>query len=350
MICRLSSCDFQRMVGLYQMKKSGCFGVALFLALCISMFGNLVLFGVLMATVEGKAPKSLRTSSGLTFEEEILVSGSREKVVVIPVQGIIAYSVTGNTGASMVEEIKGALEQALEDPDVVAVVLSVDSPGGEITASDVLFHSVKNFSEEKPVVVFMNSIGASGAYYTACGAHWIMCNPTTFTGSIGVIISTLNYKDLFGKIGLESLVFKSGDFKDMLNGARDMTPEEAAYVQGLVMQSYERFLGIVAESRELDAEELRNGVADGRILSGEDALEAKLVDELGYIEDAYGKAMEMAEVEEATVVRYQPGFSFARLFQIFGESQSASLQVNLLPTEIRLEPGRFYLLPPLFAN
>ena len=121
-----------------------------------------------------------------------------------------------------------------------------------------------------------------------------MCNATTFTGSIGVIISTLNYRDLLGKVGLEAVVFKSGKFKDMLSGAREMTPEEKAYVEGLVMQSYDRFVGIVAKSRNLDEQSLRGGVADGRILSGTDAYAANLVNQLGYVEDAFVKARELA--------------------------------------------------------
>jgi protease IV len=332
------------------MKKSGCFGVALFLALCVSMLANLVLFGLLAASGGSSGPRTFNTQTGLSFEEEVLVSGAESKVVVIPLEGIIAFSETGQSGASMVSEIKTALDQALNDPNVVSVVFSVDSPGGEITASDVLYHAIREFSEHKPVVVFINSVGASGAYYAACGANWIMSNPTSFTGSIGVIISTLNYEDLFGKVGLQSIVFKSGKFKDMLSGTRPISADEAAYVQGLVMQSYERFLGIVAESRELEPGTLREGAADGRILSGTDALEAGLIDQVGYIQDSYTKAMELAEVEDATVVRYQPTFNFANFFRIFGESQQPSVEVNLMPRGVRLEPGRLYLLPPLFAR
>lgn len=329
--------------------KSGCLTGVLFLLLCGSMLGNLVLFGLLASAGSGSAPSSFRPSSSTVFQEEVILSGGPRKVVVIPLEGVIAYSMTGESGESMVGEFKQALEQAANDANVAAVVLSVDSPGGEITASDVLFHAIKNFSPEKPVVVFMNSIGASGAYYAACGADWIMCNPTTFTGSIGVIISTLNYQDLFGKIGLQSVIFKSGKFKDMLNGAREITPEEMEYVQGLVMQSYERFLGIVAESRNLPAEKLRNGPADGRILSGTDALREGLVDQTGFVEEAYGKAMELAGAEGLSVVRYRPVFNFSSFFRLFGESALAKPEVNLLPSKPVLEPGRVYLLPPMFV-
>ncbi len=332
------------------MKKAGCFGVALFLALCLSMLANLVLFGLWSG---GRASANLRpgmATGPVAFQEELLLDGTGPKIAVIPLEGVIAYSVSGNSGASMVEEIKSALDQAINDFDVAAIILSVDSPGGEITASDVLYQAVRTAAEEKPVVVFINSIGASGAYYTACGANWIMSNPTSFTGSIGVIISTLNYEDLFGKIGLSSVVFKSGKFKDMLSGSRPITPEESAYVQELVMQSYDRFLGIVAASRKQDPQRLFDGPADGRILSGEDALKEGLVDQVGYIEDSYTKAMELAGVEDARVVRYKPGFNFSKFFSLFAEGRSRDLQVRLLPETVRLEPGRVYLLPPSFAR
>ncbi len=236
-------------------------------------------------------------------------------------------------------DFKRALEQARDDDRVKAVVISVDSPGGEITASDVLYNSLKEFSRHKPSVIYFNSIGASGAYYTACGASWIMCNDTTFTGSIGVIISTLNYRELFGKIGLESVVFKSGKFKDMLNGAREMSPEERAYVEGLVMQSYGRFVGIVAKARKLDENALRNGVADGRILSGVDALDAKLVDELGYIEDAYAKARELGKAPARKSCRYKRVVTFASLFRAFSETKTPAIKVDVFENLPKLQPA-----------
>lgn len=331
------------------MKKSGCVIIALFLAVCVSLFFNLVLGA--MVGLKGGRPVAGRVLKEKTFEEQILVEGkdSGQKIAVIPLEGIIAFGQPGSLGEDMVEDFQAALKQALADKEVKAVVVSVDSPGGEITASDVLYNSLKNFSKEKPAVVYFNAIGASGAYYTACGGTYLMSNATTFTGSIGVIISTLNYRELFGKIGLQSVVFKSGKFKDMLNGAREMTPEEMAYIEGLVMQSYERFLGIVAAARKLDAESLRNGVADGRILSGTDALESKLVDQLGYVEDAYAKARELGGAPDAQVVRYKRTFSLEKFFRLFGEAETPSIQLDLMGKMPKLEPGRMYLLPPFFA-
>src|SRR6185436_8894010 len=134
--------------------------------------------------------------------------------------------------------------QAREDSRVKAIVLEIDSPGGEVTASDEIYSAVVKTRARKPVVVYMNSLAASGGYYVACGGKYLMANETTITGSIGVIIQTLNYEQLFNKIGLTSIVFKSGKFKDMLNGARPVSQEERDFVQSFVMKTYEKFLGI----------------------------------------------------------------------------------------------------------
>jgi len=332
------------------MKKSGCLVLFLFVGVFASMLLNLALLLALGAK-GGSSLKNVKVLSQKTFEEQILVDGNNasEKIAVIPLDGVIAFNEQGSLGDSMVDDFKAALEQAGEDDEVKAVILQVDSPGGEITASDVLYDAICRLSREKPVIVYFNSIGASGAFYAACGANWIMCNNTTFTGSIGVIISTLNYRDLFGKIGLESVIFKSGKFKDMLNGARQMTPEETAYVQGLVMQSYDRFVGIVARSRKLDEKALREGVADGRILSGTDAYAAKLVDQLGYIEDAFEKARELGEAPGAQVVRYKRTYSFEKFLRIFGESKAQKIELNIPGARTSLMPGRVYLLPAFYA-
>jgi len=333
------------------MKKSGCAIIAFFLALCASMFVNLLLFAALVGVRGTANVAAVRALHERDFEEVTLKDGTTpgQKIAVIPLEGIIAHGQAGALGEDMVQGFKNALDQARADSQVKAVVISVDSPGGEITASDVLYKSLKEFSKEKPSVIYFNSIGASGAYYAACGASYIMCNSTTFTGSIGVIISTLNYRDLFGKIGLQSVVFKSGKFKDMLNGAREMTPEEKAYVEGLVMQSYDRFVGIVAKARSLDEQSLRNGVADGRIMSGTDAYAAKLVNELGYVEDAFEKAGELAGASGARIVRYKRAITLANLLRMFGEAEAPSVKVDILEKFPHLEPGRVYLLPSFFA-
>jgi len=178
-----------------------------------------------------------------------------------------------------------------------------------------------------------------------------MANETTITGSIGVIIQTLNYEQLFNKIGLASVVFKSGKFKDILNGARPMTPEERELIQSFVMQTYDKFLSIVARERNLSADTLRNSVADGRILSGKEALNNKLVDGLGHLEDAIAKAKQLGNAPQATVVKYGPPFSLARLFRPFGQFGGDSKIELQLPKQLlpQLESGRAYFLPSYYA-
>lgn len=331
------------------MKKSGCAIAFLFVSLCLSMVANLILIA-LLGGKDAPTVAATRILRERHFEEEVVERGSvTSRIAEIPLDGIIARGQPGSLGSEMVGDFKRALRQAMEDDTVAAVVISVDSPGGEITASDVLYHALHQFRDHKPAIVYFNSIGASGAYYLACGATEIMCNATTFTGSIGVIISTLNYRDLFGKIGLESVVFKSGEFKDMLSGTRELTEAEKTYVQGLVMQSYSRFLSIVARARNLDEESLREGPADGRILSGSDAYEEKLVDGLGYIEDAYERARELAGSPDAQVVRYKRQVSFSDLFGFFGEAHSPRIKLEWPLGGVPLEPGKAYLLPAIFA-
>ncbi len=331
------------------MKKSGCALLVLFLALCASLFFNLLLMAWVGAgRAEGMAVRRMQPPL-----QEVIVEEGRPgagKIAVIPVQGIIHTDIAGEWGTSMVDEIKTALRLALEDDEVKAVVLAVNSPGGEVTASDILYHEVRRVQRVKPVVVAMSSLGASGAYYIACGADWIVANETTFTGSIGVIIQSLNYEGLFDKVGLDAVVFKSGKFKDMLSGARPMTPDEEAYVQGMVTQVYDRFLGIVSRARDLPAENLFNTVADGRILTGLDAMDAGLIDQLGYIEDAYDRARDMARAPEAGIVRYQSGLNLQRLLRWLGAESVSKVEVQLGGApQFRLQPGQAYLLPEFYA-
>ena len=333
------------------MKKNGCLPLVLFVALGLSMFGNLIFIAALGYRGAGPA----KVISKKAFSETTILPGhaSKDKIAVIDLNGLISYGHNATSGDSMVDTLKSSFTQAAEDPDVKAIVLSVDSPGGEVTAGDTIYHALGKLNAKKPVVIFINSIGTSAAYYIACGGSWIMCNETSLTGSIGVIISTLNYKELFGKIGLQSVIFKSGQFKDALNGARDLTEVEKSYFQGLVMQTYDRFLGIVATARHLDPKVLQSGIADGRVLSGKDAYATKLVDQLGYIEDAYDKARALGKAPGAEIVRYDRKRGLERLFRLFEDSEKTDLHLdlNLQPGGgIRLESGRLYLLPSIYAQ
>jgi protease-4 len=331
-------------------RKLGCLSVFLFVALCASVLVNVFLAITAFQHFERVGrDEEFRPR----FREMIVERGTRgseNKIAVITLRGLISTSVNGNVGDSMVDDLRWQLEQARNDDDVRAVVLEVDSPGGEVTASDMIYNAVVRTRAKKPVVVYMESLAASGGYYVSCGGKYLMANETSITGSIGVIIQTLNYEQLFNKIGLASVVFKSGKFKDMLNGARPMTPEERDYIQGFVMKTYDKFLGIVAKERNLPADLLRNGIADGRILSGRDALENKLIDGLGQIEDAFAKAKELGHAPDAKIVKYGPPFSFARVFRMLTKSGDTRIELSL-PGQLspQLQSGRAYFLPSFYA-
>jgi protease IV len=322
----------------------------LFVALCASIFFNMVLAVTAFSRLGANAPAQ---EAKPRFRETVVergLKGSNAKIAIITMRGLISSSLPGNVGDTMVDDMRYALEQAREDNNVRAIVLEIDSPGGEVTASDVIYDAVVRTRAQKPVVVYMDSLAASGGYYVACGGKYIMANETTITGSIGVIIQTFNYEQLLNKVGLASVVFKSGKFKDMLNGARPITPEEREYVQGFVMSTYEKFLGIVAKERNLPADSLRNTIADGRILSGRDAHEHKLIDGLGQIEDAFRKAKELGDAPDATVVKYGPPFTISRFFRALGKATDSKIEVTL-PRQLlpQLESGRAYFLPSYYA-
>ncbi|HXX42680.1 MAG TPA: signal peptide peptidase SppA [Chthoniobacterales bacterium] len=330
-------------------RKLGCLSIFLFVALCASLFVNFIL---MLAALRGVGSPVRMAEPVPRFREVLLQRGTfgvSDRIALITLRGLISSSIPGNVSDSMVEDMRAALEQAREDRNVKAIVLEIDSPGGEVTASDEIYNAVVKARARKPVVVYMDSLAASGGYYVSCGGKFLMANETTITGSIGVIIQTLNYEQLFNKVGLASVVFKSGKFKDILNGARPMTPEERELIQSFVMQTYEKFLGIVARERGVPADTLRNGIADGRILSGKDALSHKLIDGLGQLDDAFKKAKELGNAPNAMVVKYGPPFSLSRFFRAFGQSDS-KIQLEL-PKQLvpQLESGRAYFLPSFYA-
>lgn len=333
-------------------QRSGCLISALIVSLILlglSMMVNLVTLG--------GSGSTMNVGSGIEKFEETTVApaaqkGDADKILVVHLRGIISGFEPGSFADTAVEDVKVQLRQAAEDDKIKAVVLHVDSPGGEVTASDIIYNAVRKFRDEKkkPVVVYMGSVAASGGYYVSCGASHIIANETTFTGSIGVIMETLKYKVLFDKVGLEFVTFKSGKLKDMLSGSRDITEEEKEYVQKMIMQTYDKFVGIVAKERKLPIDELKNGIADGRVVSGKDALEAKLIDQVGEIEDAYTKAMALSGTKNARIVRYVSPVGFGRFLRLLGKSDpSRKVEVDLTSALPKLQPGRAYYLPSIFV-
>jgi len=332
----------------------GCLLAALVVALILSVgFNMLQSFALMGQAVSGM----MEAKETLTEKVEVAgKSGAADKIIHLDLEGIISSMSMGGIFESAMpslDTIKRGLEQAVVDKDVKAIVLRINSPGGEVTASDTLYAAVKKAAAKKPVVVHMDSVAASGGYYVACGATKVVASETTLTASIGVIMESMSYHELFGKVGLGSQTFTSGAFKDTLSGARPMREDEKAYVQALVDTMYDRFLGIVSEARKVPKDMLKAGVADGRVVTGRQALEAKLVDQIGYIEDAYALAKELGKAPDATVVKYQTTPSLMSVLGLTAKRAQAPAKVELdltggaLP---KLQPGLMYYLPGSFLR
>ena len=252
------------------------------------------------------------------WEERVLQGTGQAKVAVLQVRGEIVTGRDPTASLASSDLVVSQLRQARRDPDVAAVILRLDTPGGSVVASDEILAAIRDVQEAgKPVVASMADVAASGGYFIASGADRIVANPSTITGSIGVIMVLLNLEGAAGKLGVDPVVIKSGRFKDIGSPFREMTKEERGILQALIDEAYERFVGVVAEGRQMPAEEVR-ALADGRLLSGQQAHDAGLIDQLGGIDEAIATARELAGVGEATVVEYERPFSFGDLFGGFG--------------------------------
>ncbi len=201
------------------------------------------------------------------------------------------------------EQVKGYLERAERDGAIKAVVLRLNSPGGTVAASQEIAEMIKKF--KKPIVISMGDTVASGGYYISAYADWIVAQPGTMTGSIGVITQLMNVSGLLDKLGLKPEIIKSGRHKDMFFGLRPLTEEERQILQDLCDDAYEDFINAVAEGRKLGVERVRE-LATGQVYTGEQAKKLGLVDELGGLKVALDKAAELAKVAKPKVVEYKP--------------------------------------------
>jgi protease-4 len=333
-------------------RRWGCLVSVIIALVCAAILVLLVVRGLFSGATKS-VMSSLSAGDGdeRRVVEEI-ISGARldtaKKVVVIDVKGVImsegAFDMAGS------RRIAYELAAARKDPQVVAIVLDMDTPGGEVTASDEIHREVRLCRKANlPVVTCMRSLGASGGYFVAAASAWIVANRLTITGSIGVIISTTNYTGLFNKIGLEAEVFKSGQMKDMLRGSRERTDMERAYVQGLVDDTFREFATVVANGRtRYDSADavIASEFGDGRILSGAEAFRLGLVDQIGYFEDAVDKAKELARAPSTKVVRYRRPLRLTDLLLGMRAESRLGLR-SLLPIEAQaIQPGRLYFLMP----
>ena len=277
--------------------------------LILSIFGNIVLFlGML-----GFAALVVVGHEGVMNEAVIQAGPSTTKIAVVRLEGMI--------DERKVREVYRQLKIAREDSRVKGIILRVNSPGGTISGSDDIYNELKN-KTDKPVVAFMQGVAASGGYYASVACDRIMAEQTVITGSIGVIAGWFVVKDLLEtKLGIEPVFVKSGPRKDWPSSFDSPTPEVKQYLQEkLIGPAYERFLEVVADGRKekLTVSEVRE-LADGSIYGAKEALEKKLIDSIGYLDDVIAEVMQLAGISEAMVVEYRRPFSLVDSLMSRGE-------------------------------
>ena len=216
-----------------------------------------------------------------------------DKIAVVEIQGVITQS------SRVIEEI----HQHLADEGVKAIILRIDSPGGGVGPSQEIHREVVKAKEKKKIITSMGAVAASGGYYVACASDLIVANPGTITGSIGVIMQFSNFEELLKKIGIKGVVLKSGEHKDIGSPFREMTAEEKKIMQETLDNVHQQFIRAVAEGRKLDRTKVIP-LADGRIMTGEQAKQLGLVDKMGNLQDAIDEATKLAGITGKPQVLY----------------------------------------------
>jgi protease-4 len=289
------------------------FGILFGLSVLTNIMLFLMVFVIVAVVAAGKT--SLIT-------EKVLFEGPRtNKIAVINLYGLIE--------SEMAEKVTKQIQYASEDGNVKAVILRVDSPGGTISGSDQIYNEILKLRNDSdiPVISFMRGIAASGGYYCSVACDEIIAEPTTITGSIGVIMTYLVFEEfLEGKLGISPVVVKSGQRKDWPSSFQKPSQEQLDYLQNKVIQpAFKRFVNIVSDGRTMLTAEDVNRLADGSIFAAQEALSERLIDSIGYFENAVQLAKDLAGLEKAQVVEYYEPFSFA---SVFGSSAKSVLTID----------------------
>ena len=252
-----------------------------------------------------------------------------ERVAILEVQGVILDS----------QPYLDSISKIKKDDGIKAIVLRIDSPGGAVGPSQEIYSEILKLREKKPVIATLGSVGASGGYYIACAAQKILANPGTITGSIGVIAQFVSYEQLLKWAKLDVEVIKSGEFKDVGSPFKKMTETEKQYMQQLIDNVYSQFKLAVSKARGIDSKEM-DKIADGRIFTGEQAKDLKLIDELGTLSDAVNLAGSLSGIKGEPNVSYYPKKKMNFLDFILSKFDTEVL--SGLPLKERF--GLFYLV------
>lgn len=245
------------------------------------------------------------------LQERVVEGEGKGKILLLDIAGIISEKDRSDglldSKPSLVAYVKESLQKAEKDKEVAGVILRINSPGGTVTASDIIYHEILKFREKKkvPVVACIIGLGASGGYYVASAADEITVHPTAVTGSIGVMVMNFNVEGLLAKVGVAEYTVKSADKKDFMSPFRPATPEELKIMQSIIDSMYGRFIEVIGNrpGNTLDPQQIRT-LADGRIYTSQQALTAKLVDRIAYLDEVIQDMKQKAGVPEAKVISY----------------------------------------------
>lgn len=279
------------------------------------------------------------------IEEHVVEGKGKAKIAVVDISGIISMAPFGldrfRREPALIPRLKEELQLVTDDDDMVGVVVRIDSPGGSVTASDILHHELRRVRDRKkiPVVACIMDKGFSGGYYAALAADEIMAHPTSMVGAVGVITFKIDVAELLDKWGIAISTVQSGSLKDFWSPLRQSRPEETALMQSITDGLQQRFLQLLTDSRHLRPEAMLE-VATGRIFDAEQSREIGLIDRIGYLEDAVARTRELAGVKEARVIIYRREGAFA------GNTYAAG--PALLQEFGALERGMEELLSPSF--
>jgi protease-4 len=303
-------------------RRVGVLAVLALVFLGLSLVGNAVLVVALIAMAEFMGGGYTEDA----YVEHVVEKGpSSRKIAVIRIEGII--------DESLARSLRTQMQRAARDSTVKAVILRIDSPGGGLTASDMIHHDVQTLLADKPVVAAMDAVAASGGYYVACAADQIVAQQTTVTGSIGVIAEFFFLSGLLkDKLGVQIVTLKMGDQKDWPNMfAADMPPEQRQYMMDTLLRpGYDKFVDTVAASREMKRDAVLR-LATGRIFMADEAKKHGLIDEVGYFDRAIAIAKDRAQIKDARVVEYVLPL---RILDILGVSAKQSALLDLRPERL----------------
>ncbi len=279
------------------------------------------------------------------WQEQVVEGSGTSKILQLTVDGTITQSQDMfSTNSFNAGDFISQLDQAIEDDAVKAVVVMVNSPGGEVVASDEIHRKILETKQAgKPVIISMGAMAASGGYYISAPANRIFANPSTLTGSLGVIFTLPNYQGAADWLGYKENVIKSGRHKDIGNPLRELTPEEWDIFQKLVDESYQQFVDIIAEGRQIPREKVL-AMADGRIYSGRQAKELNLIDEFGSLEDATNYAIQSVGLADAQIIQYSRPVTFrSLLYGVNQRTDSVAKALQPFMSRVSAEPRLLYL-------